>query len=149
MPTCRVCGVELAERRRQLCHTCWPVTRNALATERAAKGVAARAAARAAGKPDPTSTPQASAKRSSALSAVKAAEIAWRQAHPDVIADPIVWTTQIQPRLADLPLSRLQQATGLSLSACSKVRSGSLVPHVRHWGALQAALGTVPDKLSP
>jgi CRISPR associated protein Cas1 len=136
MPTCRVCGVELAERRRQLCPTCWPVTRNRLASERASKGVAARAARRAAGDPDPTTTAHAALKRSAALSSAKATETAWRRTNPDVVADPLVWTTTILPRLADVPLSRIQQATGLSVSACSKMRSGKLTPHVRHWAAL-------------
>lgn len=136
MPTCRVCGVELTERRRQLCATCWPVTRSQLAGERARKGVAARAARLAAGDPDPTTTEQAAIKRSAALSSAKATETAWRRANPDVVADPRVWATKILPRLAGVPLSRIQQATGLSVSACSKMRSGKLRPHVRHWAAL-------------
>ncbi len=43
---------------------------------------------------------------------------------------------EIQPRLPQLPLSALAAATGLSLSACSRIRSGKLVPHQRHWDAL-------------
>jgi hypothetical protein len=136
MPTCRVCGVALSERRRQLCPTCWPVTRSQLAGERARKGVAARAERLAAGDPDPTATEQATIKRSAALSNAKTAEVAWRRANPDVVPDPLVWTTRILPRLAGVPLSRIQQATGLSVSACSKIRSGKLMPHGRHWAAL-------------
>jgi hypothetical protein len=42
MPTCRNFGVELLERRRQLCPTCWPVSRNAQAAMRYQAGLTQR-----------------------------------------------------------------------------------------------------------
>jgi hypothetical protein len=35
-----------------------------------------------------------------------------------------------------VPLARIQQATGLCVTAYSRIRSGSLKPHLRHWAAL-------------
>ncbi len=52
-PTCRTCGVELADKRRQLCPACWPITRSKLAAERAKVGIGSLAAMRARGV-DPT-----------------------------------------------------------------------------------------------
>jgi hypothetical protein len=35
-----------------------------------------------------------------------------------------------------VPLSKIERATGLSNSACSRIRSGRMTPHPRHWDAL-------------
>jgi len=134
--TCRTCGVELPDNHRRLCNTCWPITRSRLATERAALGVATRAAQRAKGEIDPAQSKQAHAKRHTSLVAVKAAEAAWVAEHPDTRCDPTWYADHVQPHLASVPLSRLQQATGLSLSACSRIRNGKRLPHPRHWTAL-------------
>ena len=134
-PTCRTCGVELSDRARQLCPACWPVTRGKLAAARATAGNEALAGLRARGE-DPSNTPQAAAKRSASLSRRKREQLAWQPGAEDG------WTLEryldeLLPRLAHLPLSTLQQATGLFLSACSRIRSGTLTPHRRHWQPLR------------
>lgn len=133
--SCRECGALLSEPRKQLCAACWASERVALQTQRAARGVAERARRREAGEPDPTQTPIAATKRTALLVAAKAAEAQWLQAHPDVRADPQRWEA-IRANLADISLAQLQGATGLSLSACSRIRSGLLKPHQRHWESL-------------
>jgi len=40
------------------------------------------------------------------------------------------------PRLKDTTFRQLQDATGLSASGCSMIRSGKRTPHPRHWVAL-------------
>jgi hypothetical protein len=55
--------------------------------------------------------------------------------------------TQIMNRLAAIPLDQIATAIGASRTAASKIRSGGLVPHMRHWPAL-AELAGVPDPLS-
>jgi hypothetical protein len=40
--------------------------------------------------------------------------------------------------LDDFSLSEIAKATGLSLAACSRFRSGARVPHPRHWEAFVA-----------
>ncbi|MBA3266110.1 MAG: CRISPR-associated endonuclease Cas1, partial [Nocardioidaceae bacterium] len=134
-PTCRTCGVELSERSRQLCSACWPVTRQRLATERAATANKALAAQRAAGQ-DPTNTPAAAAKRSQSLSKRKHEESSWRPNAEDTSWTKDRYQAEVLPALAGVPLSALMRATGLSVSACSRIRSGQLIPHHRHWRPL-------------
>jgi hypothetical protein len=42
----------------------------------------------------------------------------------------------ILPFIQEVPLSHLQQATGLSLRYVSLIRRGERTPHPRHWRAL-------------
>jgi hypothetical protein len=133
--TCTGCGTPLSEPRRKFCAGCWTVTRRDLAAQRAKKAATNLAQLRAAGE-DPTATPQANARRSAALSARKREQLAWEcndQSGPPV--DDFV--TEILPGLRDVPLAAVQRATGLSISASSRIRSGKLRPHVRHWPALR------------
>jgi CRISPR-associated endonuclease Cas1 len=132
--TCRVCGAELVEKRRQLCPACWPRTRAALATERARNGRAAITAGRHDGV-DPSHSPQAEAARAASLSARKREQLAWDHVYDG--ADEIsVDVDHLPALLTGVPLREIQQATGLSIAACSRIRSGTLKPHRRHWIAL-------------
>jgi hypothetical protein len=45
----------------------------------------------------------------------------------------------ILPLIQEIPLSRLQQATGLSLRYVSLMRRGERPPHPRHWQAFGRA----------
>lgn len=84
---------------------------------------------------DLTATPQANARRSAALSVRKREQPAWeRNDQPRQPVDD--YATKILPGLRDVPLAAVQLATGLSISAASRIRSGKLQPHVRHWAAL-------------
>jgi hypothetical protein len=132
--TCRVCGVELANRRRQLCPNCWPVTRTVLATDRARRGADTIAACRRDGS-DPTNTPEANAARAASLSARKREQLAWDSTNHDGVEIDL---DRLPDLLVGVPLRRIHEATGLSLAACSRIRSGSLSPHRRHWLALHA-----------
>lgn len=132
--TCRNCGAALASSRRQLCPACWPVTRTAIATEATRQRVGKLAELRRDGV-DPTNTAEARAKRSSALSVRRREQLAWERAHDAEDGNRLAFEA-ISATLHGVPLSQLQQATGLSLSACSRIRSGKLTPHTRHWPAL-------------
>jgi hypothetical protein len=46
----------------------------------------------------------------------------------------------ILPLIQDVPLSQLQQATGLSLRYVSLIRRGERTPHPRHWRAFTKAV---------
>jgi len=143
MPTCRNCGVELLERRRQLCPTCWPVSRNAQATLRYQAGLAQREAARAAGR-DPSQSPQAREKRKRTLVARHADEAAWAANGTPSTLTREELTTSVLPRLKDIGLRQIQEATGLSTAGCSMIRSGKRTPHPRHWAALAALVSVLP-----
>jgi CRISPR-associated endonuclease Cas1 len=133
--TCRVCGADLPEKGRKVCSACWPPTRAQLARDRARRGQAALSQERAAGS-NPSEAPEAKAARGLALSRRKREQLEWEASRSgdDVELDLNV----IVGGLRDVPLSRIQSATGLSLSACSRIRSRLLAPHKRHWPALAA-----------
>lgn len=138
--TCTGCGTPLAEPRRKFCPGCWTVTRRDLAAQRAKKAATNLAQRRMSGE-DPTATPQANARRSAALSARKREQLAWeRNDQPRQPVDD--YATKILPGLRDVPLAAVQLATGLSISAASRIRSGKLQPHVRHWPALGQLVNT-------
>jgi ribosomal protein L37E len=146
MPTCRSCGATLFERRRKLCSSCWTVTRKTLAEQRAAVGLAALNRARAEGA-DPAQTVAAQERRRQSLLATKAAEAGWRS-HPSVsLVSEEDFHVQVLPRLQGKTIRELQHATGLSSSACSRIRSRDLEPHPRHWSSLAALV--LQDEVHP
>jgi hypothetical protein len=118
---------------------CWPVTRIKIAAERVQAANAALAAMRAAGT-DPTNTPRAAAKRSASLSARKREELAWQSDEEDSSWTRDRYERELLPALGAVPLSSIKQATGLSIPACSRIRSGNLIPHRRHWQPLFSLL---------
>jgi CRISPR-associated endonuclease Cas1 len=135
MPTCKSCGTKLFNKTRQYCTACWTVTRAALNDQRIQASRTAIAAARADGR-DPSQTVEARVKRHESLLTAKAAEREWDAGgtHP-VITEQQLYE-EVLPRLADVPLSKIERATGLSNSSCSRIRSGRMTPHPRHWDAL-------------
>jgi hypothetical protein len=81
---------------------------------------------------DPRRAPEAGSKRRQAMVQVLAANRAWK----GDAANPEVFRTVVVPKLRELKLAVLVEATGLSKSACSRIRAGLVVPHPRHWEAL-------------
>lgn len=140
MPTCRSCGTQLYNKTRTFCSACWPVHRNAFAQLRNQASQANRAVAQAAGK-DPSQTAQARAKRHDSLVAAKADEKAWADTGgvPSITEQQLY--EEVLPQLKLLPLSHMERATGLSNSSCSRIRSGQMTPHPRHWEALALLAG--------
>ncbi len=132
--TCRVCGTVLPERRRQLCSGCWSAERRALASERAKRGTAAIAEKRAHGN-DPTNTTDAAARRNAALARNWRNREAWERDGGITAISEEQYDVVIN-RLLAVPLSKIAQATGLSLASCSRIRAGQLRAHRRHWAAL-------------
>ena len=135
MPTCRDCGAELYDRGRQLCTACWPVTRDAHAQLRQDASVRTRRIAIAEGR-DPSQTIAAKAKRSQSLLAVKSAEREWKQSGLSAPVTDAQLRADVLPALQNVSIRDLVLATGLSSSACSRVRAGKITPHPRHWAAL-------------
>jgi hypothetical protein len=135
MPTCKSCGTKLFNKTRQYCTACWTVTRAALQQQRAQSAYGVLAQARAEGR-DPAQTTDARAKRRESLLAAKAAERDWGAlgSRPAIREQQLY--EQVLPRLAHVSLSKIERATGLSNSSCSRIRSGRMTPHPRHWDAL-------------
>lgn len=135
--TCRTCGEPLSHPTRQLCPQCWNVTRRELATQRSAKANESLAAMRARGY-DPTNSADASLKRAATLSARKQEQLAWQPTADEMSRTSNWYQAEVLPGLPSLPLSAITRATGLSVSAASRIRAGKLHPHERHWEALRA-----------
>lgn len=133
---CRSCGARLAIRKRLFCDQCLPdrreeALRAAIPGFKAA-GPAKIAAMRATGH-DPTTTPEAQRRRATLASEKRKAALAWRD---DGSLDGVDFRRDILPKLQRLPVRVVANAMGTSISHGSKVRSGLLVPHKRHWRTL-------------
>jgi hypothetical protein len=82
---------------------------------------------------DARRAPAAGAKRRQAMAQVTAANRAWK----GNAADPEVFRSAVVSKLRDVKLAVLVRATGLTKSACSRIRAGLVMPHTRHWDALR------------
>ena len=132
--TCPNCGGPLPDTGRAVCDDCLPTRRLETAAELGTAGHAALARMRAEGR-DPMHRPEARRKVGTA-NAKRQREVAeWDRTHERPDAE--VFKAEILPHLQDLPLTKLEQATGLSKQYCSHVRRGRYVPHPRHWDALR------------
>jgi CRISPR-associated endonuclease Cas1 len=140
-PTCKSCGTKLFNKTRQYCTACWTVTRSALNDQRIQATRTAIAIARAEGR-DPSQTTEARAKRHQSLIAAKAAEREWDAGGGQPVIAEQQFHEEVLPRLTELPLSKIERATGLSNSACSRIRSGRMTPHPRHWDKLARLVGS-------
>ena len=102
------------------------------AIAKARKALAAQALAGA----DPRRSRETARKRADAVSDVQLRNHAWARENPGAHRDRAWFERDVAPKLVACPLSALAAATGLSLTACSRIRAGSQVPHPRHWEAL-------------
>lgn len=86
---------------------------------------------------DPRRAVESGIKRRVAMQPVVAANHAAGNHVPtaEELAD---YRARVWPELRGLPLRRLMVTTGLTKSACSRIRSGEVVPHRRHWTGLDA-----------
>jgi hypothetical protein len=141
LTACTGCGAALpiepdrARSRRGWCATCLPERRTEIGeTMNSASRVAAVAFARAAGAL-PTHTSEAQAARAQANARQRRQQTAY-EANREAAADVEWYRTAVQPRLAEISLTRIAKATGVSTSAASKWRSGRTIPHARHWRRL-------------
>ena len=100
----------------------------------ARKALAAQAAA---GK-DPRASEHAGRKRGDANAEHHLRNHRWAREHHGAARDRAWFERDIALKLGAFPLSAIARATGLSLAACSRMRSGSQIPHPRHWDSLLA-----------
>jgi hypothetical protein len=88
---------------------------------------------------DPRADAATNRKRSDAIVEQRRRSRQWKRENPSGAARDRAWfLREVLPKLDDVPLSAIARATGLSLAACSRYRSGARVPHPRHWEALFA-----------
>jgi CRISPR-associated endonuclease Cas1 len=133
---CIECGAVVASRRAMRCPDCWSSV--AAAHYRRLGAMRSESMARLrVERGDPASTPAASARRSAGQVRNRAALAAWKAGNPEgVVSDPKYFRVAIAPALEHLTTARIAEALSVSTSAASRIRSGLLVPHVRHWSIL-------------
>ncbi len=131
---CLECGALLTNRQRSYCNECFPGRKQAAIGAFSNAGPDALASLRNAGA-DPAHGGDAARKRGETNARHARDAAAWKQqAGP---SDTETFVRDILPRLQGVPLSRMAEATGLSLRWCSLIRRGIRVPHPRHWGPLK------------
>lgn len=137
---CASCAAPVIKRRRRYCEACLPKQKRAhgeqiISTARKALAAQVREA------PDPRSSERANAQRGNANAEHHRLNREWKRengAH-----DRDWFLREITPKLDTLSLRAIAEATGLSLAACSRFRSGTRVPHPRHWPAFATLLEEV------
>jgi hypothetical protein len=138
---CQECGVVLDDSSRKYCDACFPQRREAMVANFASAGPAALAKRRAEGA-DPADTKEARRKQGlrAAINMYENAE--WERLHTSQYLQ-LDFLQDIQPALQCLPLTKIMDATGLSLRYSSLIRRGLKIPHRRHWAKLAQL---VPDR---
>jgi CRISPR-associated endonuclease Cas1 len=136
--TCRHCGGELPHQDRVYCDDCLPhYQREQYEKAFRGSGLSAIEQRKAAGE-DPTHGATAAIRRAEANITRKREAKEWDEQYGKLV-DLSAFQRNILPLIRDVPLSRLQRATGLSLRYVSLIRRGERTPHPRHWGAFIAA----------
>jgi hypothetical protein len=135
---CVRCGRPVEKRRRRHCEDCMPQAHREhglRAIERAREALRLQTLA----GNDPRADAATNRKRSDAIVEQRRRSRQWKRENPSGAARDRAWfLREVLPKLDDVPLSAIARATGLSLAACSRYRSGARVPHPRHWEALFA-----------
>ena len=93
--------------------------------------------------PDPRQTPKARRRRGEAIRRTQAENKRWVRGSTHT--EPSVFRSEILPFIKGVSMKQMVEATGLTKSSCSRIRSGKTVPHPRHWEAL-ALLGGGGDQ---
>jgi hypothetical protein len=134
IPQCRRCGGPLPRRDRTYCDDCLPhYQREQYQHAFHGSCLAAIEEKKAVGA-DPTHGATAAARRAGTNVTRKREARKWDEQHGKLV-DLSAFQRDILPLIQEIPLSRLQQATGLSLRYVSLIRRGERTPHPRHWEA--------------
>jgi hypothetical protein len=138
VPTCKRCNGPLPRRDRTYCDDCLPhYQREQYQKAFHGSGLTAIEQKKAVGA-DPTHGATAAIRRADANVTRKREAREWDEQHGKLV-DLSAFQRDILPLIRDIPLSRLQLATGLSLRYVSLIRRGERTPHPRHWRALAGA----------
>jgi CRISPR-associated endonuclease Cas1 len=143
MPICTTCGTLLPPEpargrpRGTLCPPCLAQRRQEVGALLASGSKEhARKHAERTGE-NPAHTSVAEERRREVNTRQRKEQAAWDREHAGEEFDPEWYRMQILPRLADVSLTTIARATGMSDSSASKVRAGRRMPHRRHWEALK------------
>jgi hypothetical protein len=154
--TCRGCGQVLpaleqdhAATRRWWCDVCRPERRAELDDRMRSAASLVAEQHRVETGVLPAHTDEAQGRRRDANRRRQLARLAWEADHGGESPDVDWYSEQIAPRLADLSLTEIAGALGVSTSSASKFRRGLRVPASRHWPALTSLVDDLRRPLSP
>jgi CRISPR-associated endonuclease Cas1 len=140
---CAACGEPVVKRRRRHCDACIPGMKVAQASKAVLAARKALALQAAAGN-DPRRNPEVNRNRAAAISEAHRRNREWRRELGTQSGDEAWFRREVLPKLDGYSLNVIAEATGLSPTACSRVRSGLRIPHPRHWGTLLALVERDP-----
>jgi CRISPR-associated endonuclease Cas1 len=131
---CRGCGTPLQRADHTYCVSCRNIVAREALIEAAAKGRRL------------SHTPEAEARRATALRRNRAAQCAWNPADQPRWLTEHIYSERIQPGLAPVKISTLAAALGVSKPYAVSIRAGRCRPHPRHWAALARLVGISSDQ---
>jgi CRISPR-associated endonuclease Cas1 len=134
--SCRECGRMLNRRQTDFCsRTC------TLSWERAHDNFGSLI--NRAGGNRRSHSPEAEAKRVAAMRSTMLARLEFERSFPAPlrVAARAWYLVDVQPKLADIEPATLRRATGLSPRWAALVRSGTAIPHPRHFPAIARTVG--------
>lgn len=136
--SCKRCGGPVPRRSRVYCDDCLPhYQRDQYAEAFHCSGLQAIEERKQKGT-DPTHGDAAGQRRATSNAQRKREVREWDERFGK-LTDLSAFSRDILPLIQTVPLSRLQQATGLSIRYVSLIRRGEKTPHPRHWEALRSA----------
>jgi len=126
---CEHCGRKLTGSARKVCADCRPEQRRQQLAH-------ALTLARTDTWRERSTSDTARAKRAATVAANRAANVQWEAEHGHQIVDRAAYIRDTVPLLIHLTTADIARELGVSASAASRIRTGKLVPHVRHWEKL-------------
>jgi len=146
--SCKRCHGPVPRRERVYCDDCLPhYQREQFADAFSGSGLAAIARHKQEGR-DETHGSIAGERRAAANIRRKREAREWDERH-GALVDLTTFDREILPLLKNIPLSRLREATGLSLRYVSLIRRGERRPHPRHWSNFETAAFHGKDAVRP
>jgi len=138
--TCRECGNEVERKGREFCSKgCWEKHNEEVVLSRLADaGAKSFAKLHASGK-DPSHGGEAARKRGQSNARRAQERREWERMNTDVEVEieKQYFVNDLLPKLRDIPVRRIVNATGLSIRYASMIRRGLYTPHPMHYQKLE------------
>ncbi len=136
---CHDCGNRLTGTSLKICSRCLPAHR---------RQQLVKAQSRTGGDTwrQASTSKEARAKRATSISVNRQLTLEWESHHGQVTGDQSAYRRDLLPQLQELSTSQIAGALQVSTSAALRIRTGRLIPHVRHWETLNALTSPVDSK---
>jgi len=126
---CEHCGRTLTGAARKVCADCRPEQRRRHLADMTA-------ASRTDAWRERSTNDAARQKRAASIAANRAESTRWETERGHQVADRAAYLRDTAPLLESLTTADVARALGVSRSSALRIRTGKLIPHVRHWAPL-------------